>query len=275
MRMHLYELGAVGPLDSFEAESKRSWFTVREVLSAATHGGRLWTPASVVLGENRVRVLTNEGSLELRPRRLVWTEPNSFRVTGLGRRLAFRRSHLRFKTPEEASRAASIIKQNSTVLEEPLVPVEEFPVEFRLLLSARYVVALVYVLFVSLAVGLFLLLALGALGNIGLVVGTVVLIVYVGLPFWAMLVKARRSVQGWIRFQGKSITVRSRDFPIPVYPETIEWKSPQVIVLRGRGISYELSFLTSESLTRAVARIRTAYPGVQEILAETYMQDSR
>src|SRR5213083_51484 len=274
MRMHLYELGAVGPLDSFEAESKRSWFTVREVLSAATHGGRLWTPASVVLGENRVCVLTSEGSLELRPRRLVWTEPNSFRVTGLSRGLAFRRSYLRFKSPEEASRAASIIKQNSSVLEEPWVPVDEFPVQLRLLLSAKYVIALVYVMSVSLGVGLLLLLALGASGNIGLVVGTVVLIVYAGLPLWAMLVKARRTTQGWIRIQGKSITVRSLDW-IPVYPETIEWKSPQVIVLRGHGISYELSFLTAESLARAVAKIRTAYPGVQETLAETYRQDSR
>jgi len=273
MRTHLYELGAVGPLDSFEAESKRSRFTIREVLSAATHGGRLWTPATVVLGENWVQVVTSDGSFELRPRRLVWTEPNCFRVTGLSRGLAFRRSYLRFKSPEEASRAASIIKQNS-VLEVPWVPVEEFPVEFRLLLSARYVIALVYLLFVSLAVGLFLLLALGALGNIGLVVGTVVLIVYVGLPLWAMLVKARRSVQGWIRFQDKSITVRSLDW-IPVYAEIIEWKSPQVIVLRGHGISYELSFLTAESLARAVAKIRTAYPGVQETLAETYRQDSR
>ena len=263
----------MGPLDSFEAESKRSRFTIREVLSAATHGGRLWTPASVVLGENRVRVLTNEGSLELRPRRLVWTEPNSFRVTGLSRGLAFRRSYLRFKTPEEASLAASIIKRSSSVLEEPLVPVEEFPVEFRLLLSAKYVIALVYVLFVSLAVGLFLLRALGALGNIGFVVGTVVLIVYAGLPLWAMLVKARRTTQGWIRIQGKSITVRSLDW-IPVYPETIEWKSPQVIVLRGHGISYELSFLTAESLARAVAKIRTAYPAVQETLAGTYRQDT-
>src|SRR5437867_3984135 len=273
MRMHLYELGAVRPLYSCEAESKRSWFTIREVLSAATHGGRLWTPVSVVLGENRVRVLTNEGSIELRPRRIVWTEPNSFRVTGLSRRLAFRRSYLRFKSPEEASRVASIIKQNSSVLEEPWVPVEEFPVQLRLLLSAKYMIALVYIIFVSLGVGLFLVRALGALGNIGLVVGTVVLIVYVGLPFWAMLVKARRSVQGWIRFQGKSITVRSLDW-IPVYPETIEWKSPQVIVLRGHGIRYELSFLTAESLTRAITRIRTAYPGVQENLAETYKQNS-
>src|SRR5205809_4062829 len=260
MRTSFWDPGAVGRLDSFEAESKRSWFTIRETLTAAVGGGRLWVPASVVLGENQLQVLTNEGSLELRPRRLVWTEPNSFRVTGLSRGLAFRRSYLRFKSPEEASRAASIIKQNS-VLEVPWVPVEEFPVEFRLLLSARYVVALVYVLFVSLVVGLFLLLALGALGNIGLVAGTVVLIVYVGLPFWAMLVKARRSIQGWIRFQAKYITVRSLDLPIPVYPETIEWKSPQVIVLRGRGISYELSFLTTESLTRAVTRTRTAYPG--------------
>ena len=272
MRTSFWDPGAVGRLDSFEAESKRSWFTIRETLTAAVGGGRLWVPASVVLGENQLQVLTNEGSLELRPRRLVWTEPNSFRVTGLSRGLAFRRSYLRFKSPEEASRAASIIKQNS-VLEVPWVPVEEFPVEFRLLLSAKYVIALVYVLFVSLAVGLFLLRALGALGNIGFVVGTVVLIVYAGLPLWAMLVKARRTTQGWIRIQGKSITVRSLDW-IPVYPETIEWKSPQVIVLRGHGISYELSFLTAESLTRAVTRIRTAYPGVQENLAETYKQNS-
>ena len=274
MRTSFWDPGAVGRLDSFEAESKRSWFTIRETLTAAVGGGRLWVPASVVLGENQLQVLINEGSLELRPRRLVWTEPNSFRVTGLSRGLAFRRSYLRFKTPEEASLAASIIKRSSSVLEEPLVPVEEFPVEFRLLLSAKYVIALVYVLFVSLAVGLFLLRALGALGNIGFVVGTVVLIVYAGLPLWAMLVKARRTTQGWIRIQGKSITVRSLDW-IPVYPETIEWKSPQVIVLRGHGISYELSFLTAESLARAVAKIRTAYPGVQETLAETYRQDSR
>ncbi len=53
-------------------------------------------------------------------------------------------------------------------MEEPLVPVEEFLVQFRLLLSARYVIALVYVLFGSLGVGLFLLRALGALGNLGL-----------------------------------------------------------------------------------------------------------
>src|SRR5438034_9011518 len=137
MRTSFWDPGAVGRLDSFEAESKRSRFTIREVLSAATHGGRLWTPSSVVLGENRVRVLTSGGSLDLRPRRLVWTEPNSFRLTGLSRSLAFRRSYLRFKSPEEASLAASIIKRSSSVLEEPLVPVEEFPVEFRLLLSAK------------------------------------------------------------------------------------------------------------------------------------------
>src|SRR5213083_646250 len=147
MRTSFWDPGAVGRLDSFEAESKRSRFTIREVLSAATHGGRLWTPASVVLGENRVCVLTSEGSLELRPRRLVWTEPNSFRVTGLSTGLTFRRSYLRFKSPEEASRAASIIKQNSTVLEEPWVPVEEFPVQFRLLFSATYVILQIYALF--------------------------------------------------------------------------------------------------------------------------------
>src|SRR5205809_6817637 len=273
MRMHLYELGAVGPLDSFEAESKRSGFTIREVLSTATDGGRLWSPTSVVLGENRVRVLTSEGSLELRPRRLVWTEPNSFRVTGLSRRLAFRRSYLRFKSPEEASRAASIIKQNSTVLEEPWVPVEEFPVQVRLLLTARYVILQIYVLFWRLVAGLFFLFVLIPFGSFGLVVGMVLFLGYVGFPVWAMFVRARRRTQGWLRFQGRSIFARTLADWILVDPKVIEWKSSQVIVLRGRGTKYELSFLTTETLTRAVRRIRTAYPGVQETLAENYKRD--
>ncbi len=261
-------------LDSFEAESKRSRFTIRETLSATIRGGRLWTPASVVLGENRIQVLTSEGSLELRPRRLVWTEPNSFRITGLSRRLAFRRSYLRFKSPEEASQAASIIKQNSSVLEEPWVPVEEFPVQVRLMITARYVVLLAYVAFWNVLVGLFLLLVLGALGTFGLVAGVVALMGYSGFPLWIAIARTRRKTHGWLRIQGRSVVVRSLDW-IPVFPKLIEWKSPQVIVLSGRGTKYELTFPTTESLTRAVTRIRTAYPGIQEILAETYKQDSR
>ena len=260
-------------LDSFEAESKRSRFTIRETLSATIRGGRLWTPASVVLGENRIQVLTSEGSLELRPRRLVWTEPNSFRVTGLSRGLTFRRSYLRFKSTEEASRAASIIKQNS-VLEVPWVPVEEFPVQVRLMITARYVVLLAYVAFWNVLVGLFLLLVLGALGTFGLVAGVVALMGYSGFPLWIAIARTRRKTHGWLRIQGRSVVVRSLDW-IPVFPKLIEWKSPQVIVLSGRGTKYELTFPTTESLTRAVTRIRTAYPGIQEILAETYKQDSR
>jgi len=160
------------------------------------------------------------------------------------------------------------------VLEEPWVPVEEVPVQIRLLLTARYVILQIYVLFWRLVVGLFFLVVLRAFGSFGLVVGMVLFLGYVGFPVWALFVRARRRTQGWLRFQGRSIVVRTLADWILVDPKVIEWKRSQVIVLRGRGTKYELSFPTTESLTRAVARIRTAYPGVQETLAGTYRQDT-
>jgi len=204
---------------------------------------------------------------------LRWIASDSFVVVRLGKGPTFCRSCLRFKSPEEASQVATILKRGSSVLEEPLIPVEEFSVQVRLLITARYVVLLVYVAFWNVLVGLFLFLLLGALGTFGLVAGVVALIGYSGLPLWAAIVRARRRTKGWLRVQGRSVVVRSLDW-IPVFPKLIEWKSPQVIVLSGRGTKYELTFPTTESLTRAVTRIRTAYPQVQEILAETYKQDS-
>jgi len=230
-------------LDSFEAEAKQSWFTLRETLRATTRGGKLWTPAVVTSVGGRIRVSTSENAVEFWPRRLRWIAADSFVVVGLGhgKGPAFCRSYLRFKSPEEASRAATILKHGSSILEEPLVPVEEFPVQVRLLITARYVVLLDYVAFWNALVGLFLLLVLGSLGTFGLVAGVVALIGYSGLPLWAAIVRARRRTQGWLRIQGRSVVVRSLDW-IPVFPKLIEWKSPQVIVLSGRGTKYELTF---------------------------------
>ena len=263
-------------MDSFEVEAKRTWFTLREIIGNAIHGGNLWTPATVTINQDLVRVATSRGSLELRPRRLVWTAPDSFRVTGLSREMAFCRSSLRFKTPEQASRAASIIRGSSHVQEEPLVPVKEFPVQVRLLVTGRYVILQLYVLFWRMFVGLFIfVVALDIFRTFGLVIGAIVFVTYVGGPAWAMFVKAKRKTQGWLRFQGRSIVVRTSTDWTPIIPKIIEWKSAQVIVLSGRGTKYELTFLSAQDLTQSVIRIRTVFPQAQEILAETYEQDLR
>ena len=261
-------------MDSFEAESKRTWFTVRDTLRATIKGGRLWTPAIVTPVEGSVRISTSEGTIEIRPRRLRWIASNSFVVAGVGKDAKIRRSYLRFKTPEEASRVATIIKQNSAVLEEPLVPVEEFPVQVRLLLSPGYLAVQLTVVFVRLVVGLFFLLVLFHFGPLGLTIGTILLLSYVGLPIWAAFVRARRTTQGWIRFEGGQIVVRTTLDWTRVVPKLIQWKSARVIILEGTGTKHELSFPTTQDLTQAVTRIRTAFPQVQEILSQAYNQAS-
>lgn len=257
-------------MDPFEAEAKRTWFTLRETLGNATLGGRLWTPATVAINENLVRVATSEESIELRPRRIAWTAPDSFRVTGLSRSMAFRRTSLRFKSSEQASLAASIIRRNPRVFEELLVPVEEYSVQVRYLLTAVYVIVQFYVfLFRLFIVGIFLII-LDEFGTFGLIFGTAIGMFYLGLFFLNLIVKNRRRILGWLRFQGKSVAVRTSVDWIPVRPKIIEGRSPQVIVLSGRGTKIELTFPIPENLTRAVTRIRTAYPRVQEISVSTY-----
>jgi hypothetical protein len=203
---------------------------------------------------------------------LRWIASNSCVVAGVGKDTKIRRSYLRFKTPEEASRVATIIKQNSAVLEEPLVPVEEFPVQVRLLFSAGYLAVQLTVVFVRLLVGLLFLLVLFHFGPLGLTIGTILLLSYVGLPIWVAFVRARRATQGWIRFEGGKIVVRTALDWTRVVPDSIEWKSSRTIVLGGRAARFDLSFPTDQDLAKAVTSIRTAFPQVQEILSKTYQQ---
>jgi len=251
-------------LDSFEAEVKRSWFTLRESLRAATKAGKLWTPAIVAINENRVQILSSEASIELRPRRLIWTAPNSFRVTGFGNGSRFHRGYLRFKSSEQAAQAASIIKRNSSVIEERLVPVEEFPAQVRLLLSGTYVMIQLSTFFVRGIVAAVILIFLGGFGTFGIFLGIAGIIAYIGLPFWVVFVRARRPTQGWLRFEETSIVVRSSDW-VYVSPKTIEWKTPEAFVLRGPGSKYELSFPTAQEASHASMKIRAVNPLVQEV----------
>jgi hypothetical protein len=54
----------------------------------------------------------------------------------------------------------------------------------------------------------------------------------------------------------------------------MEWKNAKVIILEGTGTKHELSFPTTQDLTQAVTKIRTAFPQVQEILSKTYKQET-
>jgi hypothetical protein len=155
------------------------------------------------------------------------------------------------------------------VIEERLVPVEEFPVQVRLLLSGSYVmIQLSAFLFRGIVAAVILIFA-GRLGTFGIFLGIALIIVYIGLPFWVVFVRARRSTQGWLRFEGTSIVVRTSSDWVYVSPKMIEWKTPEAFVLRGLGTKYMLSFPTAQDASRASMKIRTVIPSVQEIPMET------
>jgi hypothetical protein len=235
-------------------------------------GGKLWTPVVVAPGNQTVRVSTNNEAVEFRPRRLRWIAADTFVITGLGLRKGptFQRWYLRFKSPGDALQAATIIKRNPFVLEEPLVPIEEFPVQVRYLVTSLYVMVQLYaLLFRIVLVGIFFAI-FAQFGAFGLTLGILFGIFYFGIFLFGLLVRNRRRVPGWIRFDGRSIAVRTAIDWSPVIPKLIEWKNPNVIVLRGRGTKHELFFPTTQDLTTVVTKIRTAFPQVQEILSRTY-----
>jgi hypothetical protein len=153
------------------------------------------------------------------------------------------------------------------VIEERLVPVEEFPVQARLLLSRTYVMIQLLAFLPRGIVAAVILIFFGSFGTFGIFLGVALIIVYIGSPFWVVFVRARRPTQGWLRFEGTSIVVRSSDW-VYVSPKTIEWKTPEAFVLRGSGSKYELSFPTSQDANHASMKIRTVDPLVQEVPME-------
>jgi hypothetical protein len=253
-------------LDSFEAEVKRSWLTPRESLKAAMKGGKLWIPATIALTESDVRILSGDGSVELRPLRIIWLAPNSFRVTGVISGSGFGRSSLRFNSPQLATQVASTIRRGFSVIEEALIPVEEFPVQVRLLLYGRYVIVQLPVMFFRLALGAFFLAILTQwFGAIGILLGIALIIVYFGLPFWIVFLRARRPTQGFLRFEGSSVVVLAGWDLRRISPKVIEWRTPEVFVLRGPGVKYEFSFPTSSAANQAIMMIKAKIPTIQEI----------
>jgi hypothetical protein len=256
-------------LDSFEAEAKRSWFSLRESLNAAIKGRKLWVPAVVTIVGGRTRISTSEEAVELRARRLRWTTSNSFVLSGLDQRLIFRRSYLRFKGHEDASQVASVLAANSSLTVEALIPVEEIPVQVRFLASGRYVALQSYVLLFRLFVAAFILVFLGALGTIGLMLGIALVAYYLGLFFWTVVVKDRRRTEGWLRFEGESIAVRTRTRWATIFPKIMEWKNPTVFTLRGPGTKLEITLLANQDAAQIASKIKAINPDFREIPMET------
>ena len=176
---------------------------------------------------------------------------------------------MRFKGPEDASQVASVLAANSSLAVETAAPVEEILVQVRFLASGRYVALQSYVLLFRLFVAAFILVFLGALGTIGLMLGIALVVYYLGLFFWTVFVKDRRRTEGWLRFEGESIGVRTRTQWATIFPKIMEWKNPTIFNLRGPGTKLEITLLANQDATQIASKIKAIHPNFREIPMET------
>jgi hypothetical protein len=199
---------------------------------------------------------------EFRPRRLVWKGPDRFLLVGLTKSSELRRSFLRFKTAEEASRAASTIRETWLVVEETPVPVEEIEVQVRVLYSLGQFVITYMFSFRLVLVGFIAYAILSVFGS-GMLAPAILVSLYVALYVWALWEKRKRRT-GWLRFEGKSFAVRTEHDWAAIVPKAIEWKSTQSFVLKGSGTKVDILLPTEEDAARVVQRLRTSFPEIKE-----------
>src|SRR5207245_3506416 len=92
------------PLSNFNAETKRSSLTLRQTIRAKDKG-KQWIPTSLSIADDKIVVTTDDGTREIRPRRLSWQEPNKFRCAGVDRNSHVQWILLRLKTTDYAVRS--------------------------------------------------------------------------------------------------------------------------------------------------------------------------
>lgn len=171
---------------------------------------------------------------------------------------------MRLANPTEAREAASIIKDLPGVVEEPQVPLEEIQVQVRFLLSMGEVIVQLFVFSVR-AFLAGLVIAILFSGVVGRLIGIGFVFLYLGLILWALLATRRRKVRGWVRFEAKSLVVRTVTRSRSTTPKVLEWKSVESFVLKGPGSKLEFTFYSGREATNAVVRIKLAFPDIREI----------
>lgn len=162
-------------------------------------------------------------------------------VAGVDHRGRLTRSLLRFKTQDEAERAAGIILEVESVREVPLSPpVEEIVAEMRL----RVPLILLYAAILWMGLGVVTLPRILDVVEVAVwvvmmlfIAGALTLIGY----FW------QTPVRVWIRQEGNSLLLRTQHNVDAVIPQRVEWRDARTLVLRVRRARIGLAFATGRS----------------------------
>jgi hypothetical protein len=201
---------------------------------------------------------------EFRPRRLVWKSPDRFLLVGLTKSSELQRSFLRFKTAEEASRAASAVREIGVIVEEPLAAVDEIQVQVRFLYTLGELFVLAYAFSIRLLILGLLAFVFFSVLDFGPPVSAVLIVLYVIVFVWGLWERTRRRTDAWLRFEGKSFAVRTEHDWRTMVPNAIEWKSTRSFVLKGSGTKVDILLPTEEDAARVAQRLRTGFPKIKE-----------
>ena len=244
----------------FRAEAKRSFFFLRGSLRGATSRGVLWTPANVRLQLSSLRVETSEGNQEFRPHRLAWQQPDQFSVSGLDRAGHISRVLLRFKTHDDAKRAAAVLLELGGVREEPL-PLQAFEIPARM--KSRFsVISLFWILMiVVLALVTFPRTLVVALLE-GWGIGVLFLLAIGSLNLLPLIY---RTEPAWLRRQGDSLFLRTLNGSVPLIPLKVEWRDSKSFLIKTQKLRLKLSFKSSEDASAAFQLLKERCPTMETV----------
>jgi hypothetical protein len=240
---------------------KRSSLTIRQSIRDK---GKLWIPARLVIEEDGLTLTSIDGSRMIKPRRLLWREPNKFQVSGVDERTRVQRILLRFKTVEGASQASDLLKDELSVVVEPLPkPPEEIQVELQVLYSLRDMISAT----IRMGVGLVLLVGLvGSLSNQSIgEIATFIAILFLGyliVPGLLVLAMMRRKFKTWLRFEPGVVYLKTNLTTIS--PRSIAWENATTVSVKSRGSKMRLQFLSSVDAVRAVQLLKERFPSLEQ-----------
>lgn len=195
---------------------------------------------------------------------MVWQEPNKFLVSGVDGRTRVQRILLRFKTADVANQVAGLLKEDLSVVVEPLPkPAEEIQIELQFIYSlADIIPATIRIMFgILFLVGLVIFLSNESVGEIGIFFGVLILGYLFG-PALIILALMRRKMKTGLRFEPTGVVLKTNWTSIS--PRSIAWESATSILVKSRGAKLRIQFLSSSDAARAVQMLRERFPKLEQ-----------
>lgn len=268
----------------FDAEAKRSWFSLRESLRGTRSRGSIWLPARVHLSEAVVRISTNEWIEEFRVAHSIRKGSRTVLLSGFQQGNAKRRT-VKFNTPADAQQMVSMVGSFADVRQENQLEQAtelETPLEIRNLIPKTLPLVFAPLLLLPILVVIIIFFGLSYVFFLPLTIAFLIYRVFLGGVWFfydKMVNSSRRGlsnswlsrpVTGWLRVQDGYLMLKTHYGWMPHEPQKIEWKDSRSLVLRTKHESMFLSFFKDDDAASTVRKLKNEVPSMQEIFPKEY-----